>query len=395
MSGLQLPLDRPSPLALPPQYQALRREAPVVRVTTPAGDPAWLVLGYEAVKQAFTDPRFGRSHPDPEQAARLSQSAMGGGASGDYETEQAEHARLRTVLTPAFAAPRMRRLTDRIHQLTEQCLDDLAAAGAPADLHELVSFPLPALAISELLGVPAADQDHFSRLSRNLGLIDDGAASQAAFGEFVEYTFGLAAAKRADPGPDVISDLVAAQAGDATITDEVVAQLVIALLFAGHETTATRIDFGLLYLLSEPSRRAAFAADPEGQVQSTVEEVLRLSAPHGLGLVRYAREDVEIGGVTISRGDLVLVCNDSANRDETVFADPEEFRPDRKPNPHLAFGGGRHVCLGLNLARIQLRIVFPALFRRFPALDLVTGVDDLPLVTGDLTGGVEKVLVRW
>ncbi|MCK2244171.1 MULTISPECIES: cytochrome P450 [unclassified Crossiella] len=391
MSTLQLPLNRPNPLALAPLYQVLRPQTPVVPVTTPAGDPAWLVLGYEEVKQAFADPRFGRSHPEPERAGRLAESAMGGAPAGDHETEQAEHARMRKVLGPAFSVPRMRRLTDRIQELTDQCLDDLAAADQPADLHRLVSFPLPALAISELLGVPAADRAHFSSLSRNLGLFDDPAASQAALAEFAGYTLSLAASKRMDPGPDVLSDLVA----DPTISDEVVAQVAIALLFAGHETTATRIDFGVLWLLSDPARRAAFTADPEGQAQSTVEEILRLSAPHGLGLLRYANADVEIGGVTIGRGDMVLVSNDAANRDAAVFTDPEEFQPGRKPNPHLAFGHGRHVCIGANLARAQLRILFPALFRRFPDLSLVAEVDDLPLVTNDLTGGVAEVLVRW
>lgn len=395
MSGLQLPLDRPSPLELAPLYQVLRRDSPVVPVTTPAGDPAWLVLGYDEVKQAFGDPRFGRSHPEPERAARLSQSAMGGGASDNYETEQEEHLRMRRLLTPSFSAPRMRRLTDRIQELTEDCLDELAAAGAPADLHQLLSFPLPALVISELLGVPPADQAHFSRLSRELGNIDDAAVAQAAMGEFFGYIYGLAAAKRADPGPDVLSDLVAAQAEDPTITDEHVIQVAIALLFAGYATTVSRIDFGVLWLLSESSRRDAFTADLDGQVQSTVEEILRLSAPHGLGLVRYAREDVEIGGVTIGRGDLVLISNDAANRDEAVFTEPEEFRADRRPNPHLAFGHGRHLCIGASLGRTTLQVVFPALFRRFPDLRLATALEDIKLLTNDLTGGVDKVLVRW
>ncbi|MET7339386.1 cytochrome P450 [Nonomuraea sp. NPDC005650] len=395
MSAPQLPLDRPNPLEVAPLYRVLRREAPLVRVTTPAGDPAWLVLGYDEAKQIFGDRRFGRSHPEPENASRVSQSALSGGPGVNYETEQHEHTRLRRLLTPAFSAPRMRRLTEWIEELTDRCLDDLAAAGAPADLHEKLAFPLPALVISELLGVPPQDRSHFGRLSERIGILDDAEVTQAAMAEFVEYTHRLAAAKRANPGPDVISDLVAAQAEDPTFSDDDVARLAAALIFAGHETTAARIDFGVLWLLSDLSRRDAFVADPDGRAQSTVEEILRMSAPAGLGLLRYAHEDVAIGGVTIARGDLVLISNDAANRDGSAFADPEEFRPGRKPNLHLTFGHGMHVCIGANLARTELRTVFPALFRRFPTLRLATDLDDITLLTNQLTGGVDKVLVEW
>jgi pentalenolactone synthase len=394
MSAPQLPLNRPNPLEVAPLYRVLRREAPLARVTTPAGDPAWLVLGYDEVKQILGDRRFGKSHPEPERAARVSQSAVLVGNT-NYETEQHDHTRLRKLLTPAFSAPRMRRLTQHIQELTDHCLDDMAAAGAPADLHEKLAFPLPALVISELLGVPPEDRTHFGGLSKRIGILDDAEIAQTAMAEFIDYTHHLATAKRANPGPDVISDLVAAQADDPTFTDYDVARLAAGLLFAGHETTAGRIDFGVLWLLADLSRRDAFVADPDGRVQSTVEEILRMSAPSGLGPLRYAHEDAEIGGITIARGDLVLISNDAANRDGTVFADPEEFRPDRKPNLHLTFGHGIHPCVGANLARTELRVVFPALFRRFPTLRLAADLDDITLLTSQVAGGVDRVLVHW
>ncbi|MEV6038983.1 cytochrome P450 [Nonomuraea sp. NPDC052116] len=151
----------------------------------------------------------------------------------------------------------------------------------------------------------------------------------------------------------------------------------------------------MLWLLSDLRRRDRFVADPDGRVQTTVEEILRTSAPAGLGLLRYAHEDVELGGVAIARSDAVLISNDAANRDGTKFADPDAFDPERKPNLHLSFGHGMHVCIGANLARTELRIVFPALFRRFPHLRLAVGLDDIKILTNQLTGGVDKVPVQW
>jgi cytochrome P450 len=397
-SGPRLPFDRPNVLDIAPLYHVLRREAPLSRITTPAGDPAWLVTVFQQAKEIFGDPRFGRSHPTPDRAARVSDGALGAGPSGDYATEQHRHDRMRNMLVPAFSAPRMRRLNDRIQELTDRCLDDMQAAhdarpGEPVDLHELLAFNLPVMVICELLGVPYADRAHFRELSERLGSLH--ADARVAHEEFKTYTLGLTAAKRKDPGPDVISDIVAVQAKDPTLTDDQLSGLVLALLFAGHETTSTRIDLGVLFLLSDLTRRDRFVADPDGQVQSTVEEILRMSAAFGFGLHRYAHEDVEIGGVTIARGDLVLVSNDAANRDAAVFPDPDAFNPDRKPNTHLAFGHGMRVCIGSNLARTELRIVFPALFRRFPGLRLAVDMHEIEMRADRVSGGVHRVPVLW
>jgi cytochrome P450 len=249
--------------------------------------------------------------------------------------------------------------------------------------------------ICELLGVPYKDREKFRTLSDRVGRIDGGADALVAMEEFKAYALELAAVKRAHPAPDVFSDLVAAQKDDPTFTDDDLARLAALLIFAGHETTSTRIDMGVLLLLSDLDRRDRFVADPDGQVQPTVEEILRIAAPGGVGLLRYAHEDVEIGGVTIARGDAVIISSNAANRDETVFSDPDEFDPDRKPNVHVAFGFGAHVCVGANLARTELRVVFPALFRRFPGLRLAVGVDEIGLREDRLTGSLDEVPVTW
>ncbi|WP_037358046.1 cytochrome P450 [Amycolatopsis orientalis] len=391
----QLPFARPNVLDIAPLYEVLRREGPIVPVTTPAGDPAWLVTAYEQAREVFADNRFGRSHPRPEEASAVSDAAVLNGPQGDFETEEAEHARLRRLLVPAFSANRMRRLGGRIQELADQCLDGMEAAGSPANLHEHLSFPLPVLVICELLGVPYSDREKFRALSDRIGVLDSGGDAEAAMTEFTAYMSGLADAKRANPGQDVVSDLVAAQADDPTFTDDDLGRLAAGLLFAGHETTSNRIDLGVLFLLTDLSRRDALAADPEGRVHGAVEEILRMSAPGGLGLLRYAHEDVEIGGVRISRGDSVMISTASANRDPSVFADAHEFDADRKPNSHIAFGHGGYFCIGASLARTELRVVFTTLFRRFPNLRLAVSADELEVRANRLTGGVAQVPVVW
>ncbi|MFL6145347.1 MAG: cytochrome P450 [Labedaea sp.] len=396
----RLPFDRPNALDEAPLFGVLRREGPLVRVTTPAGDPAWLVTSFAAAREVFRDRRFGRSHPVPEQASRISHAAVLDGPSGNYETEERDHKRMRRMLAPAFAAPRMRRLGDRIRELAQGCLDNMQAArdarpDEPVDLQELLALPLPVLVICELLGVPYADREQFRSLSDRISLFDGGADAQEAMAEFAAYTGRLAAAKRQHPEPDVISDLVAAQAEDPTFSDQDLAELAAGLLFAGHETTASRIALGVLFLLSDLARRDRFVADPDGQVDPTVEEILRMSSTAATGLVRYAHEDVDIAGVRIARGDAVLVSIDSANRDASAFAAPHEFDPTRGPNTHLAFGDGAHVCIGANLARVELRTVFPMLFSRFPSLRLAVGVDDIVVRSNRVAGGVDRVPVLW
>ncbi|WP_284747878.1 cytochrome P450 [Amycolatopsis sp. RTGN1] len=400
MTAPQLPFPRPNPVDLAPLYAALREESPLSRVRTPAGDLLWLATRYEDARALFGDPRLGRSHPAPETAAKLSGAAVLSGPTGDHDQEQEDSRRLRKLLAPAFSAKRMRALGDHVRDLVESCLDDMQAAhdrspGEPVDLHAHLAFPLPVLVICELLGVPYADRDHFRALSDRIGRLDDVDDSRAAMTEFTAYTSKLAEAKRAEPGADVISDLVQAQQAYPGFTDTDVANLATGLLFAGHETTAGRIDLGVLMLLSDLRRRDAFAADPDGRVNDTVEEILRLASPGGLGVPRYAREDIEISGQTIARGEGVLIAVGAANRDPSVFAEPDEFDPARGPNQHLGFGHGAHFCIGATLACTELRTVFPALVRRFPRLRLAVDLRDIAHRHDQLTGGVRSVPVTW
>ncbi|MEV0779937.1 cytochrome P450 [Streptomyces sp. NPDC050433] len=399
-SAPQLPFARPNALDLAPLLTLLREQGPLAPVTTPAGDPAWLVTAYDEARAILGDKRFGKSHPAPEQASKISGAAIQSGPTGTFEDEEREHARMRRVLTPAFSAPRMRRLMDRIEELTERCLDEMEQARAraprsPVNLHDFLSFPLPVQVICELLGVPQSDRDLLRDWSDRIGMLDGGADAQKAMADFQAYMGRLALTKRERPGQDVVTDILKVQAEDPTFTEDDMTRLAAGLLFAGHETTSTRIDFGTLFLLSDPARRDRFAADPEGLVHSTVEEILRMSAPGGLGLMRYAREDVQVGDTTVARGDAVLIAINAANRDDAAFAEPDAFDASRSPNAHLAFGHGGHYCIGNALARTEMRIAFTALFRRFPGLRLAADPHALPEHSERLTGGVAEVPVEW
>ncbi|WP_372673028.1 cytochrome P450 [Amycolatopsis kentuckyensis] len=394
----RLPFERPNVLEIAPLFEVLRRQGPVVQVTTPAGDPAWLVTGFEEVRTVFTDPRFGRSHPAPEEASALSSAAILSRPQGDHETEHVEHARMRRMLVPAFSANRIRRLAGHVQELADGCYAAMERArhgDEPVDLHEHLSFPLPVLVICELLGVPYEDRDTFRVLSERMGRMDIGGGAEAALDEFAAYMGRLAAAKRRNPGQDVVSDLVRAQADDPTFADDDFARLAAGLLFAGHETTSNRIDLGVLFLLTDLARRDALVADPEGLVHGVVEEILRLSAPGGLGVLRYAHDDVEVGGVRVARGDAVVLALAAANRDPAAFPHAEEFDAERKPNSHIAFAYGGWFCIGASLARTELRVVFGSLFRRFPGLRLAVPVDELEVRTNRVTGGVDRVPVLW
>ncbi|GAA1707015.1 cytochrome P450 [Fodinicola feengrottensis] len=381
---------------VPPGFRQLLADRKITKVRTTAGDVAWIATRYSDVRALFADPRLGRSHPEPEKAAKISASAILGGATDNYETEREDHTRMRRLLTPAFSARRMGLLRPQVSGLIADLLDRMAAGQKPADLHEQLSFPLPVLVICALLGVPAADREKFRSWSVAMGNLVDAPLAQAAMGEFFTYMRDLVEHKRSDLGEDVISDLISAAPEWKLETDEI-ASLSTGLLFAGHETTMTRIDMGTVLLLSNPTQADALRADP-ALVPSAVEEILRLGSTGGGsgGLVRYAREDLEISGVTIRAGEAILLSATTANHDETAFDDPDTFNITRKSaNQHMSFAHGAHFCIGASLARIELQEVFSVLLNRFPTLRLAVPVEELRLRKDALTGGLMGLPVTW
>lgn len=393
----QLPFDRPAVLDVGPIWADLRARHPITRVITPAGDPAWLVTGYAEARTLFSDQRLGRSHREPEKAARISNSGFNGGPTLGFDTEPVFNARLRRVLAPSFSARRMRNLEEGMQTLVDTLLNKMIAdggSGTVVDLHEYLSLPLPIYVICQLLGVPYADRDYFKDLSeRSATMTGDDPFS--AIIELLGYAEKLAEHKRQEPGEDVITDLVDAQRADPDFTNAELAQLVAGVLFAGHETTVNRISIGALLLLENRGTASQLVDDPASQPR-IVEEILRLAAPENFGLARYAREDITINGLTIAAGDAVIIATLAGNRDEAAFPHPEAFDPHRSTAvTHLSFGHGAHYCIGASLARTELRVALSALFTRLPSLRLAVDPGELQLYTERVTGGLHELPVTW
>jgi pentalenolactone synthase len=388
----RVPFPRASALELAPRYAELRAEGPVARIVTQAGYEAWLVTDYELAKRLFADPRLIRIHPDdPNQDRKFTTSSSGAHVPADRSHEQADHANIRKLLAPAFSVRRMQRLRHRIAELVEEYIDLLHERPRPLDLHAEFSVALPVAVICEIVGIAHADRDRFLPWCDAIGLLNDPEAGVRATNELFAYMMELVDRKRREPGEDVVSDLIAAECLDSTL----IARTAAVLLFAGQTTTVGRIDFGTLFLLAEPGRYRRLRTHPE-TVPSAVEEILRMAAPSDNAIhPRHAVEPLEVDGVTIEKGELVVIAPAAANRDPNVFDKPDEFDPARNPNPHIAFGHGAHHCIGANLARAELNVVFTELPRRLPGLRLPRPAEAVQLYTDKLNGGLTELLVDW
>lgn len=388
---IQLPFEQSHPLEVAPALRRLQTEGSVHRIRTRVGDDAWLVTGYEQVRGLLDDDRLGRAHPDPDHAARSGESALFGGPLGNYATEQTDHARMRSLLQPHFSPKRMRQLSPRVEALTCDLLDDLSRRNPPVDLNEALALPLPLLVICELLGVPYDDRAWFRQWTQAAADVTDRARSEQGLADLFTYGKRLVARKRAQPGDDVVSRLCASDG----VGDDEAAMLAMSLLFAGHETTVVQIGMGTLLLLTHPEQWQALCNDP-ALVDNAVEEILRAPGKGGGGIPRYARTDLDVDGVTVRAGDLVMLDNGAANHDATVFSDPDRFDPTRRAaTAHLTFGHGARYCIGAPLARIELRAVFGGLVQRFPTLRLAVPKEELKVRSDVLTSGLVDLPVTW
>jgi cytochrome P450 len=237
--------------------------------------------------------------------------------------------------------------------------------------------------------VPYADRDRFRAWTRDAADVRDRTRSEHGLAELFGYGQQLVARKRAQPGDDVISRLCAT----AGTGDDEIAMLSMFLLFAGHETMVVAIGTGTLLLLTEPAQWRALGEDP-ALVPAAVEEMLRAGGQGG-GIPRYARTALQVGGVTVRAGDLVLLDNGAANHDRAAFIDPERFVVTRPAVSHLSFGQGGRYCLGAPLARIELQAVFSRLVLRFPAMRLAERAGQLTFNRDTLVGGLARLPVTW
>lgn len=385
----QLPFEQTNVLQLAPELRTLQSQGAVHRVRTVEGDEAWLVTGHAWVRQLLDDDRLGRSHPDPEAAAKDSGSALLAGLLGGFATD---HARLRALLEPHFSPERMLALRPYVEKLTGQLLDGLAGQKPPVDLRQALALSLPIQVMCEWLGVPQEDKDQFGSWTQAAANVGDPIRSKQGLGELFGYCRQLVAFKRQNPGDDVISRICATEG----VNDNEVIGLTALLLFGGYETTVARVGTCVLLLLANSEQWQALLHDPS-LIPGAVEETLRLSMPnpHNGGMPRYALTDFEIDGVTIRTGDFLLLNIIAANHDEAAFADPGRVDVTRNTTGSLMFGHGSHYCVGAMLARMQLQVVLTQLVARFPTMRLAVDVEELRLRHNTLIGGLTKLPVTW
>ncbi|MFI6692980.1 cytochrome P450 [Streptomyces sp. NPDC050433] len=390
-------LTRPgtAPLDPPPLYSRLRDEKPITQVTIWDGRlSAWLVTRWEDARAVLGNPAFSsdQSHPGfPGQHPDMPPLAHGFFANYDPPI----HTTMRSTLTRDFIIKRISALRPGIARTTTRLLDEMTRSERPVDLVERFALPLPSLVICDLLGVPYEDHEYFQQRSRVF--VDGNATGQQigqAWEELNAYLVGLLSTKRRNPGVDVLTRLTE-HVDASTVTERDASDLAVFLLFAGHETTANMIALSTVALLRNPDQISQLLAGPT-EAANAVEELLRfLSIVHG-GLRRYALEDVTIGGVTISAGEGVIVPVHVANRDPESFTDPDNLDLGRaNARRHVAFGYGIHQCLGQPLARAELQIALPELFRRLPGLRLAGPFEDISFKENTLVYGVNELPVVW
>jgi cytochrome P450 len=369
--ALLLRLLRPSTRANPyPVYHELRKRGPL--------HIPWANL---TVFSSFRDCNEVLRHPASATGIMFSRPEIAAGAqprpfgkTGLLFLDPPDHARLRQLVSKAFAPKAVTALEPDISALVSSLLDDVEAAGT-FDVIADLAYPLPVAVICRLLGVPIEDEPEFSRASAPLARsVDpfiafargaDGTDERRRAGLWLyEYLDDLIEQRRGAPGEDLISALIAVEeSGDQLTKDEIIATCTLVLI-AGHENTANLIANAILAMLRHPGQWSALGADP-GRVSAVIEETLRYDPPNQL-MARIAGEDMTIGDVTVPKGGIMMLLQAAAQRDPNVNERPDEFDPDRETIQHLAFGHGPYFCLGAPLARLEASIALSAVTSRFP-----------------------------
>jgi len=384
-----------------PTYARLRHESPIAPTRLPDGRQAWLITRYDDCARALKDARFSKDRRRVSTPHLLPMEWLFGPMIRSLQftmldLDPPDHTRLRALVHKAFTPRLIETLRERIQGLAEQLLDRATERGQ-LDLVADYALPIPATVIADLLGVPASDRDRFHRWSSRLVTATSGRDMVTVLPSIfllMRYLRRLFARRRIEPRDDLITALVQVEeAGDRLSSDELLSMIVL-LLIAGHETTVNLIADGVLALLEQPDQLERLRAEPKLlQDGAAVEELLRFTSPVQIATERYALESVAVSGITIPYGALVLVVIASANHDEVQFANPEKLDLGRTLNPHLAFGQGVHYCLGAPLARLEARIAFETLLRRFSDIRLAMAPESLRWRRGFFLRGLERLPV--
>jgi cytochrome P450 len=362
------------------------------------GDTPWLITGHEEARTLFADSRVsvddrrsGFPHWNEHMLATVDKRPR-----SVFTSDAEEHTRFRRMLSKPFTFRRVEGLRPAIQKITDECIDAILAGPQPAELVSQLALPVPTVVISEMLGVPYEDHEFFQEHA-NAGLARYAAADAMQKGAMSlhQYLIDLVEEKQAHPGEDAVSDLAErVTAGEISVKEA--AQLGTGLLIAGHETTANMIGIGILALLENPEQADFLrnAQDPK-VIANAVEELMRYLSIIQTGQRRVAIEDIEISGETIRAGEGIIIDLAPANWDAKAYPEPDKLDLSRDAGQQLGFGYGRHQCVGQQLARAELQIVFHTLLRRIPTMRLAIPLDEVPFKHDRLAYGVYELPVTW
>jgi cytochrome P450 len=386
------------PFDPPPATTKRLQEQPISRVELWNGAAVWLVTRHADQVALLRDPRISADNTRPSYPSISAAQEAARAHNRTFITQdEPEHNEQRRHFTGDFTVKRLNALRPRVSGLVDQLLDDMEAAGPPADLVSSFALPLPSLVICELLGVPYSDHDFFQKHSAVLiNTTSTGEQALAASTALIDYLGALIERKAEAPQDDLLSRMATEYLLTGVNTRDELAKQARLLLVAGHETTANMIALGTCALLQHPEQLAAVRDGGPGRVAGAVEELLRYLTIVHSGRRRVAVEDIEIGGEVIRAGEGVICAMETANRDPEIFEDPDRLDVDRETSRrHIAFGSGPHQCLGQNLARLELQLAYPALFRRFPRLRLDRPLEEIPFRKEMIVYGVHELPVAW
>ena len=358
-------------------YGRLREEAPVLRGVAMDGSPAWYVTRQDDVRDLLADHRF-VTNPTTAGAADPRAALLGSmGIPREYlrylthtvlDVDGIDHSRVRRLVSRTFTVFRVTELRPHVEEIAAALLDALPER---VDLLAAYAYPLPITVISELVGVPETDRPAWRRWAKALVTLDKETVPDA-MRDMVAHCQDLISRRRAEPTGDLISGLVAEHDDGDRLTDTEIVTMILTLVLAGHETTAHLISNGTLALLRHPDQLDLLRRDPS-LWPGAVHELMRFCGPAHITRLRYATEEVELGGITIHAGDAVQSVLVSANFDPRAYEHPEQLDVTRRLGPgdgHVGFGHGAHYCLGAALARQEAEVALRALVERFPDLAL-------------------------
>jgi len=391
-------------LDLPKEYDQLRQKCPVARVHMPYGGDAFLPTTYELIGQAFADPRCATIKASDGDLPRLEAGAITGTEEGSemgeiFTVSAARHNKLRRVIASAFSVAAANKLRPRVVEVTNALVDAMERKGPPADLFEDYAIQVPMTVLCDMLGIPR-EEEHLYRESARIMISMTAAPEEkrAQAMKLMQLLTPIIKQAQTNPGDNVLGMLVKAQQqGDEVMTETEMYGFAMAVIAAGFETVSTTFTNSSFMLLQRPELVAQLRTHLEqpDQLANAIEEILRVT-PIGEGRPRITRESVQLGETTIPAGEVVFLVLHAANHDSSVFSDPREIRFDRDMPPILSFGRGIHACLGQQIARMELQILWHTLLTRLPNVRLAVPPSEVPWRENDtLTFGPEHLPVTW